>query len=114
MKKIISFLSLLLLLLSFNGCIPKQGDGKYHSEYSYHPYFKMYDNDIVAIRKDASRVQQSYYHRQEPTYSAKDELSSYRTYQPSYTPQKSFKRVMQRVKHNDEDNYPSNVPAGGY
>ena len=120
MKKIISSLLLLSLFLSFNGCIPKQGDGKYHSQYSYHPYFKMYNNNIIATKRYSPATKQTYYHRQEPIYSAKDELSNYNTYQRTYktqrteVPKKSFKRVIKRVKYNDEDNYPSNVPAGGY
>jgi hypothetical protein len=35
------FLLLSILILSFTSCASKT-DGKYHTEYSYHPYYSLY------------------------------------------------------------------------
>jgi len=111
MKKIISSFILLLLLLTFNGCIPKQADGKYHSQYSYHPYFKMYNNNRIIQTKHSLKSKKSNYYNEEPRY---------QTYREAYhppkikIPKKKLQRIIKRVKYNDEDNYPSNVPTKGY
>jgi len=109
-KKIISSSLLLFVLLTFNACMPKQADGKYHTQYSYHPYFKMHKNTIATTNNYSPKVQPISYH-------AKNTPPNYlKSYQPQKikAPQKRFKSVIKEIKHNDEENYPSNIPARGY
>jgi len=86
--KLLKLLTTFFLLSLLSGCISKQSNGKYHSNYSYHPYYKMYHNKM-------SGENQSKYIN----------IKS----QKKYT--KSYKR---KVRYNDEDSYPSNVPANSH
>ena len=80
----------------------KQADGKYHSKYSYHPYYKLYRDKMAGGRK-TYKAKYSYHHSKN-NYSKKVSSSNH-----SY--KKIAQRVKHRVKYNDEDLYPSNVPA---
>jgi len=108
MKKLVSFSLLFFMFFIFTGCLQKHSDGKYHTQYSYHPYFNMYNKKIALIKK---RDTNNYFVRK-PSYIVTKKKS-----QIFYT--KPKKKVLKKVFHskvayNDEDRYPSNVPIKKY
>jgi len=86
-KRVISLLIAPFIFLILNGCMTKQSDGRYHTKYSYHPYYDMYSNEMAGSKK---------------TYTPKKE---------AYTKTSTSSH---KVVYNDEENYPSNVAANSY
>jgi hypothetical protein len=90
-KKLIQLFSLSTLLIVMTACMPKQSDGKYHSKYSYHPYYNLYSHKMSKKKKTS--------------YITVHTKKSYKQYRP---------KKHSKVSYNDEDKYPSNVPANSY
>ncbi len=101
-KRILLTLLLLLFTLITTGCMPKGADGKYHSKYSYHPYYKLYKDKMAGGGK---RYKTKY------SYHYSNDNHSKKIHPTRYSYKKIAQRVKHRVKYNDEDLYPSNVPA---
>ena len=95
-KKLLLTLLLLFTLVT-SGCIQKQANGKYYSKYSYHPYYKLYRDKMAGRNKEYKPKYSHHYTK---------ELNS-----NSHSFRKISQRIKHRIKYNDEDLYPSNVPA---
>ena len=99
LKKI---LFLLLYAFVYTGCMPKQADGKYRSKYSYHPYYKLYRNRMI---KGEKKYKYKYSYHNSNRSNSKTKISKKHAYK------RVPKRIKHRIKHNNEELYPSNVPA---
>jgi len=98
MKKLFSLSLLFFIFFIFTGCLQKQSDGKYHTQYSYHPYFDKYTKKMAPMQKRYMGEPLAIKH----TYSKKKINVSYA---------KPKKRVFQnQIAYNDENKYPSNIP----
>ena len=95
-------------LFFFNGCMPRQADGSYHSSYSYHPYNK----------KAPKKIYTKQIHRPVTKKLYRPKKVNVTQKKFSYTkPIKKYKRVyrkkpreiVKRVKVETNDNPPSNV-----
>jgi len=86
------------ILIFFTACMHKQTDGKYHTRYSYHPYYKMYQGEMAGGRKSYTKT----------------------TYQQERYKQEDYKKInyhkiiRHKVSYNKIDEAPSNVPIGTY
>ena len=120
LKKLIKVISLLLFFLMLTGCMPKQADGKYQTQYSYHPYYSLYGDEITKSKpRRESRIQ--YRPLSKPRYEQTYKSHYTKKYKPYYkkaNTQREEKRYFNkftkkrtRVRSNDdEEEYPSNVP----
>ena len=87
-KKLLQLLILLTFIPFINGCMTKQADGKYHTKYSYHPYYDLYASKMSKNKK------------------------SFNTSRSITIKNKNYsKNMTKKVSYNDEEKYPSNVPA---
>jgi len=86
-KKVIYLLLAPLIFMMLNGCMPKQSDGKYHTKYSYHPYYDLYSTKMAGSKKT--------YKSKKASHSSKSLSSS-------------------KVAYNNENDYPSNVANNSY
>ena len=80
----------------------KQTDGKYHSKYSYHPYYKLYKDKMAGGRKTYKAKYSNNYTKNNYSKEVRSKSHSYK---------KIAQRVKHRIKYNDEELYPSNVPV---
>jgi len=81
------------ILIFFTACMHKQTDGKYHTRYSYHPYYDMYKQEMSGTKKNYKKI----------TYQEKNyKKINYR------------KSIKHKVSYNKIDDAPSNVPIGTY
>jgi hypothetical protein len=86
------------ILIFFTACMHKQTDGKYHTKYSYHPYYKMYREEMAGGRRSDTSI----------TYRQKQ----YK--QEDYNRVNYRKKLKHKVSYNIIDDAPSNVPIGTY
>jgi len=86
--RLIKILLISIISLTFAACISKQG-GKYHTKYSYHPYYDLYGNKMSGST---------------PTQKIK---------QKKMKNKKIAKKQKLKSKHkfNESDFFPSNIPA---
>jgi hypothetical protein len=110
-KLILKSFLLLLSTLLFTACVPKH-NGKYHTKYSYHPYNKLYPNQITKQHhpKEKPPIQVAKVQKQETIiYPFNPQVQSYKGENPFKSLEQQKRQ--QRASFNESDFYPSNIPA---
>ena len=98
-------------LFFFNGCMPRQADGSYHSSYSYHPYNKKVPKKIYTQQTDQPYIRKSYRpKRVKVTQKRFSSAQPIKRYRKVY--RKKPRKIIKRVKVTTNDNPPSNVKRG--
>jgi len=112
LRKLIKVIPLLLFFLMLTGCMPKQADGRYQTQYSYHPYYSLYGDEITKSKpRRESRIQYrplsklKYEQTDKPYYKKEHTQREETSYFNRFT-----KRRTRVLSNDDEEKYPSNVP----
>ncbi len=58
-------ISFFIILFLFTGCLSKQ-NGKYHTQYSYHPYYKLYKQKMSDIKSPNQKTKKKKVTRRPP------------------------------------------------